>query len=180
MSVTTATVEYFIGCGAGERKKAADVVDGAAYDATREAVFMALASLSQPGKPLQREKIDGVYWYELRPGVDYKPYLDGSPIKAPTAHKPAAAQVPAVRETAGTASAGAGSRQVEPAKDVKGNAGASTLPPAAGPGRLILPTNEPNPHRPEVLRFIDDLRIRRAAIDEVIQLLESTFKVTHE
>lgn len=186
MSVTRQVCEYFQGLRRGQVVTGKMVMDSGLFDCDTALVYQALAALAQPGKPLQRAKnVQGIYEYQLVRDFDLRAFLKDMPERVPRVQvdssvaKPAAAQVPAARETAGTASAGAGSRQVEPATDVKGNAASSTLTPAAGPKKLILPTDEPNPHRAEVLRFIDDLRIRRAAIDEVIELLESTFKVTH-
>lgn len=197
MSVSQDIVAFFMRQTPGAKFSAGDVQRQGGFQ-TSQNVYAQLAIMAQPGGPLMRERESGIYYYRIRPGVDLAAYRREASSPAP---KPAAAQTPCRtpanspgpaatldgpnRGNAATSSVAKSPSPDESTPAVKPASAAAPAPAPEpttdAPKPLSIPSfvtiDEPNPHRAEVIRFINDLRQRRQAIDEVIQLLESRFGV---
>lgn len=183
MSLTTDLVSFFLRQEPGSEFTAGEVQTRGGFTSSQN-VYAQLAILAQPGGPFMRERKSGIYHYRVRPGFDLSEYHKASrvtspkpqaPATLPAAPKPAAAQVPESERPRADSPVTATTSAVQ---------SDSTPAPAAAPETPeamhklpFLPMDDPNPHRAEVLRFIGDLRIKRDAINEIIQSLESTFGV---
>lgn len=199
MSVSTDIISFFMRQIPGTKCSAGEVQGRGGFTSSQN-VYAQLAIMAQPGGPLMRERESRIYFYRIRPGADLSPYRE---TRAKGISKTAAAQAPCYSEVkpeateAGRASSGR-STSVPPTPDATKSTGEDVrqddhrVPaqpaPAAAPQNPVTPAmvpvleiprfhpvDPPKPAKAEAARFIEDLRIRRDTLDEVIRLLETTF-----